>query len=71
MPKVPVMADTEGRLRVTKAQRREIMAAYGRSGESLPQFARRVLPLLNSRVRDTESKQFVSADGQNQPGRVE
>jgi len=42
LPKVPVMADTEGRLRITKAQRREILAAYGRSGESLPQFARRV-----------------------------
>lgn len=41
MPKVPVIADTEGRLRVTKAQRREILAAYGRSGESLPRFARR------------------------------
>lgn len=42
MPKVPVIADTEGRLRVTKAQRREILAAYGRSGESLPRFARRL-----------------------------
>jgi transposase-like protein len=41
MPKLPVVADTEGRLRVTKAQRREILAAYGRSGESLPRFARR------------------------------
>lgn len=42
MPKLPVIADTEGRLRVTKAQRREILAAFGRSGESLPRFARRI-----------------------------
>jgi transposase-like protein len=41
MPKLPVMADTQGRLRVSKAQRREILAALARSGESLPQFARR------------------------------
>jgi transposase-like protein len=41
MPKLPVMADTQGRLRVTKAQRREILAVLARSGESLPQFARR------------------------------
>ena len=39
--KLPVMADTQGRLRVTKAQRRDILAALARSGESLPQFARR------------------------------
>lgn len=42
LPKVPVVADANGRLRVTKAQRREILAAFGRSGESLPPFARRV-----------------------------
>ena len=42
LPKLPVIADTEGRLRVTKAQRRDILAAFGRSGESLPQFARRL-----------------------------
>lgn len=41
MPKVPVTADTQGRLRVSKSQRREILAALARSGESLPQFARR------------------------------
>lgn len=40
MPKVPVMADTQGRLRVAKAQRRDILAAFGNSGESLPRFAR-------------------------------
>jgi transposase-like protein len=40
MPKLPVMADTQGRLRVTKAQRRDILAALTRSGKSLPQFAR-------------------------------
>jgi transposase-like protein len=41
MPKVAVVADTKGRLRVTKGQRRDILAALARSGESLPQFARR------------------------------
>ena len=41
MPKVPVTADTKGRLRVSKAQRRDILAALARSGESLPRFARR------------------------------
>ena len=29
MPKLPVIADTKGRLRVTKAQRRDILAAFG------------------------------------------
>ena len=42
MPKLPVIADTKGRLRVTRAQRREILAALTRSGESLPRFARRI-----------------------------
>src|SRR5271167_4448887 len=41
MPKVPVVADTKGRLRISKAQRRDILAALDRSGESLPRFARR------------------------------
>ena len=40
-PKLPVIADTQGRLRVTKAQRRDILAALARSGESVPRFARR------------------------------
>lgn len=35
------MADTQGRLRVSKAQRRDMLAALERSGQSLPQFARR------------------------------
>jgi hypothetical protein len=34
------MADTQGRLRVSKAQRRDILAALACSGQSLPQFAR-------------------------------
>lgn len=42
MPKLPVIADANGRLRLTKAQRRDILAAFGRSGESLPRFARRI-----------------------------
>ena len=41
LPKLPVRADTKGRLWVSKAQRRDILAALVRSGESLPQFARR------------------------------
>ena len=41
MPKVPVVADPKGRLRVSKAQRRDILAALDRSNESVPQFARR------------------------------
>ena len=41
MPQVPVVADTKGRLRVSKGQRRDILAALARSGESLPRFARR------------------------------
>lgn len=42
VPKLPAKVDTQGRLRVTKAQRREILAAFERSGESLPRFARRL-----------------------------
>jgi transposase-like protein len=41
-PKVPVTADTKGRMRVSKGQRRDILAALARSGESLPRFARRI-----------------------------
>ena len=41
LPKLPVTADTKGRLRVSKAQRRDILAALVRSGDGLPQFARR------------------------------
>ena len=41
LPKLPVIADTKGRLRVSKAQRRDILTALVRSGEGLPQFARR------------------------------
>jgi transposase-like protein len=42
MAKLPAKVDTQGRLRVTKAQRRDILAAFERSGESLPRFARRL-----------------------------
>ena len=41
MPKVPATTDTKGRLRVSRAQRRDLLAALARSGESLPRFARR------------------------------
>ena len=40
-PEVPVVVDTRGRLRVSKFQRRDILTALIRSGEGLPQFARR------------------------------
>ena len=42
LPKLPVITDTKGRLRVTKAQRQDILAALARSGESLPRFAWRI-----------------------------
>lgn len=41
MPKVPVIADAKGRMRVSPAQRREILEALARSGQSVPRFARR------------------------------
>ena len=41
MPQVSATTDTKGRLRVSKAQRRDILVALARSGESLPRFARR------------------------------
>lgn len=41
MPKVPATTDAKGRLRVSKAQRQDLLAALARSGESLPRFARR------------------------------
>lgn len=41
VPKLPVTVDTKGRVRVSKEQRREILAALTRSGESVPQFAQR------------------------------
>lgn len=40
--KLPVKIDTRGRLRLTQAQRREVLAAFASSGESLPRFARRM-----------------------------
>src|ERR1700735_2812991 len=41
LSKLPMIADTKGRLRVSKAQRRDSLTALVRSGEGLPQFARR------------------------------
>lgn len=41
LPKLPVTVDTKGRVRVSKEQRRDILAALPRSGESLPRFAQR------------------------------
>lgn len=40
-PKLPVTVDTKGRVRVSKEQRRDILAALTRSGESVPRFAQR------------------------------
>jgi len=42
MPKLPVSVDTKGRVRVSKEQRRLLLAEFARSGESAPRFARRV-----------------------------
>ena len=40
-PKLPVTLDSRGRVRVSKEQRRVILAEFERSGVSAPQFARR------------------------------
>ena len=40
-PKLPVTLDGRGRVRVSKEQRRVILAEFERSGVSAPQFARR------------------------------
>ena len=41
MPKLPVTADTTGRVRASKEQRRVILAKFAQSGMSAAQFARR------------------------------
>jgi transposase-like protein len=41
LPKLPVTADTKGRLRASKEQRRVILAEFERSGISAVLFARR------------------------------
>ena len=41
LPKLPVTVDTKGRVRVSKEQRQDLLAALARSGESVPQFAQR------------------------------
>lgn len=40
LPKLPVVVDTKGRLRVCPEQRRVILAEFERSGLSAPRFAR-------------------------------
>jgi transposase-like protein len=42
IPKLPVTVDTRGRVRVTPEQRRQLLAEFARSGESAPNFARRL-----------------------------
>ena len=41
VPKLPVTADSKGRLRTSKEQRRVILAEFERSGISVTQFAHR------------------------------
>jgi transposase-like protein len=41
LPKLPVTADTKGRVRTSKAQRRVILAQFENSGMSAAEFARR------------------------------
>lgn len=41
LPKLPVTADTKGRVRASKEQRRVILAKFAQSGMSAAQFARR------------------------------
>jgi len=40
-PQLPVALDTRGRVRVTREQRKVILAELARSGTSLPKFAQR------------------------------
>lgn len=70
LPKVPVLADTKGRLRVTKAQRRDILAAFGRSGESLPQFARRIGLKYSTLARWVQRNRPKPAPGRKSPLRL-
>jgi len=41
LPKLPVTADTKGRVRASKEQRRVLLAKFAQSGMSAAQFARR------------------------------
>lgn len=66
VPKLPVIADINGRLRISKVQRREILAAFARSGDSLPQFARRTgikYPTLARWVQSSRLKHSGRAPG--------
>ena len=63
MPKLPVMVDTQGRLRVSKAQRRDILEAWAHSGESIPQFARRTGLKYSTLAR------WVQSSRRSQPAR--
>ena len=42
LPKLPVSIDTKGRVRVTREQRRAILAEFARCRESAPRFAHRM-----------------------------
>ena len=41
LPKMPVTADTKGRVRASKEQRRVLLAKFAQSGMSVAQFAQR------------------------------
>ena len=41
LPKLPVTADTKGRMRASKEQRRVLLAKFAQSGMSVAQFAQR------------------------------
>jgi hypothetical protein len=63
MPKLPLMVDTQGRLRVSEVQRRDILGAWARSGESIPQFARRTGLKYSTLAR------WVQSSRRSQPAR--
>ncbi len=42
LPKLPVSVDTKGRVRVTKDQRRALLAEFARGRETAPRFAHRM-----------------------------
>ena len=70
LPKLPVIADTKGRLRVTKAQRRDILAAFGSSGESLPRFARRIGLKYSTLARWVQRHRLKPSTGRKPPLRL-
>jgi len=60
---LPVTLDTKSRLRVSKGQRRDILAAWARSGDSVPQFAQRTGLKYSTLAR------WVQQDRRHKPSR--